>query len=251
MSKSKIIVDDCSDIADFEIVISRSNLNLSPLENILNNIWSEVLEDSKRNGNEVWDGLYYRLENIDELKNGSMELKLSTVPYSTVRSLIKLNQTHDLDNKYFPYHINTGALISTKDDFFVFGEKENSGGDTFIDLIGGGLQKDELTVHQAIDIRDNILKEAFEEAHITKEFIELVNLNSIVLTNTMSIFIIFNLKLNIDRNQLALEFNKRTDEELSGLQFLDENEVNQFSTNKNLYSYLTIVPDLISKFPTN
>ncbi|MBB1294617.1 NUDIX hydrolase [Pseudoalteromonas sp. SR41-4] len=251
MNKSKIIIDDCSDIEDFEVVISSSELNLTPYENNLNNIWDEVLEESKNSGVEVWDGLYYRLENIAELKSGSMQLRLSTVRYSTVRSLMKLSRTHDLDDKYFPYHINTGALISTKDDFFVFGEKANSNDDKFIDLIGGGLQKDELAVHTAIDIRDNILKEAFEEANITQEFVELINLNSIVLTNTMSIFIIFNIKLNINREQLAIEFDNRTDEELSGLRFFDKNEVNQFSSNNNVYPYLTIVPDLIAKFPAN
>lgn len=249
MKKSNIILANCPDIESFEVVFSNSSLNLSAYENTLTGYWNDVIEDSNKAGIEVWDGLYYRLENIDELINGAMQLQLSTVPYSTVRSLIKLKQSHNtLDSSYFSYHINTGALISTSDDLFVFGQKTRLSGTQFIDLIGGGLQKDELTVKQVADIKNNILKEAFEEANISSSMIDWVNLNSFVLTNTMSVIILFNIKLNVDKSQLLKAFESRVENELSGLEFFDKLDVGEFSRRENALSYLSLIPQLVKNY---
>ncbi|GGE87385.1 hypothetical protein [Pseudoalteromonas gelatinilytica] len=248
MVNSKIIWEGNSNIEDFKIVTCKSCLRLFSCEETLKDYWQEVLEEAKNAGTEIWDGQYYRLENIDEIQRGSLQLKLSTIPYSTIRSLIKLGQQQNLASCYFPYHINTGALISTSDDLFVFGQKSTQSGAHFIDLIGGGLQKDELVVQQAIDIKKNILKEAFEEANITSSMIDWINLNSFILTNTMSVVILFNIKLNVDKSQLIQSFEGRVENELSGLQFFDHESVNELSHKENRLSYLSLIPKLVKNF---
>ncbi|QWV06103.1 hypothetical protein KQ246_06725 [Pseudoalteromonas shioyasakiensis] len=92
MVNSKIIWEGNSNIEDFKIVTCKSCLRLFSCEETLKDYWQEVLEEAKNAGTEIWDGQYYRLENIDEIQRGSLQLKLSTIPYSTIRSLIKLGQ---------------------------------------------------------------------------------------------------------------------------------------------------------------
>ena len=248
MPKSKILIKNVSEIERYDVLSSESSLNIAPYEQVLKDYWHEVIADAQSAGTEIWDGQYYRLENIDEIQRSSLQLKLSTISYSTTRSLMKLSQQQNLASCYFPYHINTGALISTSDDFFVFGQKTTKSGTYYLDLIGGGLQKDELDVQQAIDIKNNILKEAFEEANITSSMIDWVNLNSLILTNTMSVVILFNIKLNVDKGLLLKSFEDRVENELSGLQFFDHESVNELSHKENRLSYLSLIPKLVRNF---
>ncbi|MCH2086032.1 MAG: hypothetical protein MK175_02505 [Pseudoalteromonas sp.] len=248
MPKSKILIKNVSEIERYDVLSSESSLNIAPYEQVLKDYWHEVIADAQSAGTEIWDGQYYRLENIDEIQRSSLQLKLSTISYSTTRSLMKLSQQQNLASCYFPYHINTGALISTSDDFFVFGQKTTKSGTYYLDLIGGGLQKDELDVQQAIDIKNNILKEAFEEANITSSMIDWVNLNSLILTNTMSVVILFNIKLNVDKGLLLKSFEDRVENELSGLQFFDHESVNELSHKENRLSYLSLIPKLVKNF---
>ncbi|TMP21757.1 hypothetical protein CWC02_01080 [Pseudoalteromonas sp. S2721] len=248
MPNSKILIKNVSEIESYDVLASESSLNIVPYEQVLKDYWHEVIADAQSAGTEIWDGQYYRLENIDEIQRGSLQLKLSTISYSTTRSLMKLSQQQNLASCYFPYHVNTGALISTSDDFFVFGQKTTKSGTYYLDLIGGGLQKDELDVQQAIDIKNNILKEAFEEANITSSMIDWVNLNSLILTNTMSVVILFNIKLNVDKGLLLKSFEDRVENELSGLQFFDQQSVKEFSYKENTLSYLSLIPKLVKNF---
>lgn len=248
MPNSKILIRNVSEIESYDVIASESSLNIAPYEQVIKGYWHEVIADAQSAGTEIWDGQYYRLENIDEIQRGSLQLNLSTIPYSTIRSLIKLGLQQNLASCYFPYHINTGALISTSDDLFVFGQKTIKSGTYYLDLIGGGLQKDELDVQQAIDIKNNILKEAFEEANITSSMIDWVNLNSFILTNTMSVVILFNIKLNVDKSQLIQSFEGRVENELSGLQFFDHESVNELSHKENRLSYLSLIPKLVKNF---
>ncbi|WP_281546817.1 hypothetical protein [Pseudoalteromonas sp. PAR1] len=248
MPNSKILIKNVSEIETYDVIASESSLNIALYEQVLKDYWHEVIADAQSAGTEIWDGQYYRLENIDEIQQGSLQLKLSTISYSTIRSLMKLSKQQSLASCYFPYHINTGALISTSDDFFVFGQKSTKSDTYFLDLIGGGLQRDELEVKQAVDIKKNILKEAFEEANISSSMIDWVDLNSFLLTNTMSVVIVFNIKLNVDKGQLLKSFEARVENELSGLQFFDQQSVNEFSHKENILSYLSLVPQLVSNF---
>ena len=112
MPTSKILIRNVAEIESYDVIASESSLNVAPYEQVLKDYWHEVIADAQSAGTEIWDGQYYRLENIDEIQQGSLQLKLSTISYSTIRSLMKLSKQQSLASCYFPYHILMTTLFS-------------------------------------------------------------------------------------------------------------------------------------------
>ena len=65
-----------------------SSLNLTPeQQDNVNTNWKSFVEEANEKGNQPWDGTYYRLENIDQLKTDAKELIFSTIKYLQIRGL--------------------------------------------------------------------------------------------------------------------------------------------------------------------
>lgn len=222
--------------SSFSIEHVSSSLKLSlDLQQKVDENWKDFKRNSEKTGEKVWDGTYYRLENIQEIKEGKNILKLSTIKYSQIRGLTH-NLVSILPKKAIPYHISTGALIKTSDNMFIFGERRHTSfRSSNIDYIGGGLQPEEVEVNLGCDIFENVVKEISEEAGISRNCIESLTGIGIVLSSKYNVIFLFYAKLKIDRKEVLELFAKNNDDEMSNLVFVKESELSQFLSDKGSY----------------
>lgn len=217
-------------------VESRIQLDDSQLRNISSN-WQSFEEEAKLKGGQVWDGTYYRLENVDDISN---ELQFSTIKYSTIRGLTHNQDLSSISVQSRPNHISTATLIQTNEGLFVFGVRnKNSMSSRSIDLIGGGLQPEELEVSNCKDIFANQKKEIVEELGISDIHISSMKGLGITLSSKYNVIFIFLTKLSLSKEELLLIFEKKTDDEMQGLEFIEETNLEQYLSEKGSYRPLT------------
>lgn len=215
---------------------SQIQLNDLQLQSISSN-WQSFEDEAKRKGGQVWDGTYYRLENIDDISN---KLQFSTIKYSTIRGLTHNQDLSLIPVKSRPNHVSTASLIQSKEGLFVFGVRnKNSMSSRSIDLIGGGLQPDELEVASCRDIFANQKKEIIEELGISDIHIGSMKGLGVTLSSKYNVIFIFLTKLSISKKELLSIFNNKTDEEMQDLEFIEEKNLKQYLDDKGSYRPLT------------
>lgn len=213
------------------------------LENKAKNQWDEIVRKNKEEGTKIWDGIYYRLDNVSEVKNGSNEFQLSTIKYSLVKAYRGISELHDLKEDQYTYHINTGGLIKTTDNFYVFGNKSIDLNNPIIDFIGGGLQEDELIVQTGNDIERNVFKEIKEEINLEIEDIKESEIIGILLAKSMAIIIIFEVNLKLTKEEAQIKFDERADDEIKSLVFVPEKDIKDFFSKQS--DYRALVAELL------
>lgn len=213
------------------------------LESIAKDQWEEIVKKSEQEGTKIWDGTYYRLDNVPEIKNGSNEFKLSTIKYSLVKAYRGLSEQNNLTEDQYTYHINTGGLIKTTDNFYVFGNKNSDLNNPIVDFIGGGLQEDELIVETGNDIERNVFKEIKEEINLEIEDINESKIIGILLAKSMAIIIIFEVNLKLTKEEVQDKFNEREEDEIKSLVFIPEKDIREFLNNQS--DYRALVGELI------
>ncbi|MCA9387369.1 hypothetical protein KC669_05030, partial [Candidatus Dojkabacteria bacterium] len=159
MQLPQIILKEKLPLDSFQVSSVDSSLKIEPeFQQKLTQNWKEFVAEAESKGNSLWDGTYYRLENIDELNQGKKEFKFSELKYSTLRGITQEAIVNSNIFKQYPiYTCATAGLILTNDNFYVFGSrKDNTMHTQSMDFIGGGLQSDELTLNSGIDIQSNM-----------------------------------------------------------------------------------------------
>ena len=227
MIKSKVLNKIKMDANEISIQRADSSLSIDGLEDVLTTLWLKIKNDTLAQGIKIWDGLYYRVENLDELETSGKKLLLSTISYSRVRALIEYSKTNPLTLSQFPLHINTGAMVKSADNIFVFGKKDIHGKPS-IDIVGGGLQEDELEVTLGHDLEKNILKEMHEEINVSKKHVSSARINGFILTSTMSLIIVFEIDLNITFSEIKELFELREEFEFSEIIGVEEESISNF-----------------------
>lgn len=231
----------------FQIKKIDSTLNLTPEQkDNVNTNWESFVEEANKKGNQPWDGTYYRLENVDQLKNNTKELIFSTIKYSQIRGLTHNVDLSTLTKDSQPNHISTGSLIQTTDGYFIFGERnKNTMSNSSIDFIGGGLQPDELEVDSCADIFENMFKEMKEETGIKKSNVSRITGIGITLSSKYNVIFIFYTLLNITRDTALEIFRSDNDNEMNDLIFVEEVKLEEFLKDKG--SYRPLVTELYLK----
>lgn len=243
MQDAKVIKTKLKSIRDFKISFSETSNRKtdSKLETQAKEEWKNILENAQKSGLKPWDGTYYRLENLNELEKGSQILKISTVKYSQLRAFQKLEVSKNYPTEYHTLHISTLGIVITSDNHYIFGFRERSLNNTKITFIGGGLQPDELEVKKAQDIETNMLKEIREEINVDSSLIDKTEFNKIVhAIERMNIFIIFDIKLKISRDEVLELFENIKDKEHDRLIFVKDSDIKQFSKNLPYFMQLAI-----------
>lgn len=246
----KILTSKFFDRNTFEIKMIPSSLILSQeLQHQVDSNWKNFVTESNKKGSKLWDGIYYRLENIDAVKNDSQILSFSTIPYSVIRGLTFRRDLSKLKKQFRPNHIATAALIHTSDNYFVFGERNKKTLSNYsIDLIGGGLQPDELEIKICSDIFDNQLKEINEELGVENQHVISLNGIGIVLSSRYNVIFIFYAELNLTKNQIEKFFKENNDEEMEGIVFVKEEKLEEFLSDKGSYRPLVSKLYEVNKF---
>ncbi|HVU79907.1 MAG TPA: NUDIX hydrolase [Candidatus Paceibacterota bacterium] len=215
-------------------------------EELVRKAWEEKVEEAKKESFHIWDGLYYRVTNIGELENDPKPLvfRLGTVPYRFIGTLSRLKDAY-IENKLEPLnHLSTAAIIRTSDGKYLFGKRNRARIQLeTVDLIGGGVQQDEIEVHSGADIEKNMYKEIREEAGIEEKDIRSMTGIGVVFSTTSNVLVIVLAELRLTKQEAVAAFETRNDDEMSEPVFVSEEDLPAFL--KGMSSYRALIPDLL------
>lgn len=204
-------------------------------------VWKEKERLATEDKVKIWDGTYYRVTNVSEIEEtGQLILRLGTIPYryiATASNLKDLFKENDLEPLF---HLSTAAIIRTSEGEYIFGKRSRNG---TIDLIGGGVQQDELEVLSGTDLERNLLKEIIEEAGIEQIHIQSIHGIGVVQSITSNIIIISLVQLKLSQVETNEVFKRRQEDEMSELIYVSENEVKPFL--KGMTSYRPLIAGLL------
>ena len=225
--------------------IGKSNVSVCPSEwtapeaydALVDPAWKELVKDSR-----LWDGTYYRVLNAAALRDGigPFALRLGTIRYRYVATYPMLHQHHARHQLEPLHHLSTIALIRTSDAHYLFGKRTRNGE---IDLIGGGVQSDELVITSGADLERNLLKEIREETGISRSEIQQLSGIGILLSSNSNVLIVGHARTGLTRAEAIAAFDLRTENEMSEPVFVPQDEI--CSTLRSMTDYRPLIPELM------
>jgi len=211
-------------------------------------LWQVKLVDYTAKGLKFWDGDFYRVENLQELRDSSeankLNFELGIVKYRYVNTVKDLYEYYEHHPESWPQHLAIGALLRTIDNYWVFGVRGSGSVEVGTqDIIGGGMTATELVVNDANGMRQVLFKELHEEAGIKPEHVSTMQGIGIVCSPSAYIIILVETKLNVSRKQLAEIFLGKEDDEMADLVFIKDAEVRDYL--KTLPGFRPLVAELL------
>lgn len=206
-------------------------------------VWKEKYREAIQQGKKIWDSDLYRFEKL-EIKDNKVVLTLSIVKFNFVYGFQNSTYFQSSNPTYFAQHFSVGAMIKTKDNKFIFGERGNK---TVamgkIDIIGGALSADEFQLTSGEDIQKALSKEIKEEINISPEHIKSNHLIGMISSFTSNVIILSQINLDVDSTEVIQTFKLTNDEEMKKLLFIDEEKVNDYLI--SLGGYKPLLVDLL------
>lgn len=204
--------------------------------------WSQKLTEAHEKGMVIWDGMFYRVTNIPELEKATdlIVLKLGTVPYRYIGTLLNLKEDFSTSGLQPLNHLSTAAIIRTNDDYYLFGKRTSDGS---IDLIGGGVQQDEIEVTSGTDLAKNLYKEIEEESGIKRSAIKDMRGIGILFSITSNTLIIGHVEVNLSKKEVEEIFKHRGDDEMAEAVFIPQSHITEFLS--SMKSYRALIPMLM------
>jgi 8-oxo-dGTP pyrophosphatase MutT (NUDIX family) len=227
-------------IADINVEVQDHEWTATPeYERIVGAAWEKRISETKY---PLWDGTYYRVMNIAEacIPASTPMFRLGTIRYRYIATFPALCQEHKKRRLEALYHLSTIALIQTTDDYYLFGKRTRNGA---IDIIGGGVQKDELAVSTGADIERNLFKEIREEIGIPANAIERMNGIGILLSGTTNVLVVGHACLRLSKADAELRFAERGDNEMATPIFVPQDKLRAFLG--DMPDYRNLIPDLL------
>lgn len=190
--------------------------------------WKKIIKENPT----LWDGDIYCVSNIIMAKN-DIEVICKKGKYSHYLYQERLG----LPKEYECRNISAGALLKTKDGYFVLGElDENTSYPTVLQIPGGNIDKKDIS-NGKIDCIKTIIRETNEEINIDlndKKMVKEYKLNGLYSAEDeeqpgLQVFAI--VKLNINKIELEEHFkryyelllNNNSELEIKRLHFLHKN----------------------------
>lgn len=211
-------------------------------EALVRDAWQERVRDATRRGQTIWDGRFYRVTNVSDMNCGATfpRLCLGTIFYRYIATFRAFREHHAKEGLEPFHHLSTAGLIRTRDGQFLFGRRSRDG---TIDLIGGGAQIDELAITCGSDIEANLRKEIFEELGMRSAQIREVRGMGVLVSTTSNVLVIAAVDLALSTDEVAAQFADRSDDEMSELVTVKENDLSAFL--RGLTDYRTLIPELM------
>lgn len=235
------------DFLDFEIEQKHDFFCPVSLKSEIDQYWASIQQRNAALKRHVWDGIFYRLDNIEDLLQGRPFLKLGRIQYSTVLGLAKIHRERTLPIEQYPFHICTGALVLTSDDQYLFGVKTELPSESdLLDIVGGGLQSSEIEVTNSNDLFRNVLKELKEECNIDEHWVkQMKSLGILFCESTLGLIFTFHITLKLTSKEAMEFFNRREDFEFSHLKFVEARQVSKFLASQK--RFIRQIADLLPK----
>ncbi len=211
-------------------------------ERMAETAWQAKLREAGQEAHAIWDGTYYRVTNSADITGpmGVRALELGTIQYRYIATFWRLHEEHARRELEPLYHLATAALIRTRDAHYIFGRRTRGGA---IDLIGGGVQRDEMEVSCGADLGRNLYKEIREETGIQENDSVGMNGMGILMSSTSNILVIARVDLSLSRDEVAERFAKREEDEMAEAVIVAESELRGFLGGLN--DYRTLIPELL------
>jgi 8-oxo-dGTP pyrophosphatase MutT (NUDIX family) len=225
-------------IADFAIETTGADWQTHPeYEQAVMAEWESRSRRAAEAGDHLWDGVSYRIANSDAWS--TRRLKLGTVPYRYVATYRRLQDLHRVHGLEPTSHLSICALIRTTDDFYLFGRRRVRRN---VDLIGGGVQPDELRVANGADLELCLFKELREETGIPASAVTELTGLGVVLSGTSNILIVGHATLSLSREQAQAAFAHREEDEMGEFEIVSAAEIKPYL--RSLPDYRPLVADL-------
>ena len=196
---------------------------------LVESVWSKMCAEHP-----LWDGTYYRVIDPAELPRG-VTVRLGTMPYRCIATYPALHEQHMRCGLKPLHHLSTAALVRTSDGFFVFGKRARNG---MVDLLGGGVQPEELTVACGADLEDNIYKEILEEAGLCRSDVEELTGMGAVVSGSSNVILIALAHMRIGCREIEAQFFVRAEDEMEELVFVPEMKLQRYLEEMNDYRKL-------------
>ena len=232
------------DIADIVISHIPSSRELDVIsDKQVSALWANLVKKSKKTWRKRFDGMFYRVENVEDLSAGDqIHIELSTINYRYVCGHVvkSLYDIYSKSKNTHPQHLATAAMILTTDGYRVFGQRSDRDA---VDLIWWGTGPDDVMIHTWSDLLTNLKKELREEAWIQDEHIDTLVWIGMLSSFTTNIIMMTEVKLTVTRQELDTIFASRTDDEMSSLIYIPEGEIDLYM--EWLPSYRPLICELI------
>jgi hypothetical protein len=227
-------------IADISVDIWDHEWSATPeYESAVDSAWQKRLFETKYL---IWDGTYYRVTNLGELENeaAAQKFRLGTIRYRYIATFPELHRVHLQCQLEALYHLSTIALIQTSDDYYLFGKRMRNGA---IDIIDGGVQKDEMAVSCGADVERNLFKEIHEEVGISGNDIDQMIGIGTLLSGTSNVLVVGHVHSRLSKAAVELQFAERSDNEMVEPVFVPGYKLCTFL--RGMSDYRNLIPDLL------
>lgn len=201
--------------------------------------WESRARRAAEAGDHLWDGVSYRVANADAWSMPP-RLQLGTVAYRYVATYRRLQDLHRAHRLEPTSHLSICALIRTTDDFYLFGRRRVRRN---VDLIGGGVQPDELAVATGADLEQCLFKELREETGIQASAVTALTGLGVVLSGSSNILIVGHATLALSCDEAQAAFAHREEDEMGELEIVPAAEIKPYL--RSLPDYRVLVADLL------
>ena len=187
--------------------------------------WRARMDAEAVHGRHMWDGVFYRLTDLSAFENGGKgAYRLGTVAYRYVATFRALHAEHAALGLEPFHHLTTAALIRTCDGHYLFGRRGNGA----IDLIGGGVQPEELAVSSGADLERNLRKEIREEVGIPEDALAGLEGMGVLMSTTSNILVIADVATSLTKHAVEDAFARREEDEMAQPVFVPKRELPAF-----------------------
>jgi len=215
------------------------------LESKLDALWQEQARKCHEKGEKVWDGISYRLNTLS-LKDNTLNVELGPIRWSKRSPIRSIDEIHQLDEEYWGRGVFVTALICTSDGKYIFGERKKTViKRTMSTTIGGILSSEEVKVDSFDDFFTMLHKEIHEEIGVTADHIIKENFLGVVYSAKADVGFIFTVTLNLSSQDINTLFQKRSDDELALLRFVESESLKTHLM--EMGDYWALIPEFIDE----
>jgi hypothetical protein len=211
-------------------------------------LWEQKLQKYKEQGIPAWDGDFYRLDNLEQVKNlrpdEPIHLEMSVIKYRYVNTIRDFMDYYDTHPEAWTNYLSVAAMIKTVDNYWVLGLRGKSVHSQKYDMIGGGMHRNELEINNGADIYRNLLKEFREEAGILPEMVANATGVGLIHSTVSNVLLIAKVELNKTKEELIQIFENRLEDEMQSLVFVKEKDLAEYI--QNMPGYAVVIPELLN-----
>ena len=213
------------------------------LEKDIDALWEEQKNKCIVKGEKVWDGISYRMNSLTVDEN-SIAVELGPIKWSKRSTTRALDAIYRLPEDYWGKGVFVTGIIETTDGKYIFGERKNTAlKRTVSTTIGGILGPDDVTVKSFDDFYVMLHKEIYEEIGVKPTLVTSERFLGIVYSRKTDVGFVFIVCVDLSSEEVSALFQKRSDDELASLKFVETHNVRE-----HLYQmgdYWALIPTLM------